>query len=176
MLAGPMDFTPGIFDLTFGGPDWRHRVQTTLAKQLALYVTLYSPIQMAADLPENYLARPDAFRFIVDVPTDWEESVAVAGEVGDFVVFARQERGADDWYLGAVTDEEERTVEVPLDFLEPGRGYTAQVYRDGAGAHWRTDPYALAIERMPVARGDVLRLWLAAGGGAAIRFEAGERE
>jgi alpha-glucosidase len=176
MLSGPMDFTPGIFDLTFGGPDWRHRVQTTLAKQLALYVTLYSPIQMAADLPENYEARPDAFRFIVDVPTDWEESVAVAGEVGDYVVFARQQRGADDWYLGAVTDEDERSVEVPLDFLEAGRRYTAQIYRDGEGADWQTNPYAITIEERAVGRGDVLNLWLAPGGGAAVRFKAGERE
>ena len=176
MLSGPMDFTPGIFDLTFGGPDWRHRVQTTLAKQLALYVTLYSPIQMAADLPENYEARPDAFQFIVDVPTDWEESIAVSGEVGDFVVFARQERGGADWYLGAVTDEDARTVELPLDFLEPGRRYTAQIYRDGEGADWKTNPYAIAIEERMVARGDVLTLWLAPGGGAAVRFAAGGAE
>jgi len=172
MLSGPMDFTPGIFDLTFGGPDWRHRVQTTLAKQLALYVTLYSPIQMAADLPQNYEARPDAFQFIVDVPTDWEQSRALAGEVGEYVVFARQERGGADWYLGAVTDENARTVELPLDFLEPGRRYTAQVYRDGEGADWKTNPYALTIEQRSLGHGDTLSLWLAPGGGAAIRFAA----
>ena len=176
MLSGPMDFTPGIFDLTFGGAEWRHRVQTTLAKQLALYVTLYSPIQMAADLPKNYEARPDVFRFIVDVPTDWEESRAVAGEVGDYVVFARRERGGDDWYLGAVTDDEERRVDVPLDFLEPGRSYTAMIYRDGAGAHWKTDPYAITIEERTADHDDVLSLWLAPGGGAAVRFAAGARE
>jgi alpha-glucosidase len=172
MLAGPMDFTPGIFDLMPYGPDSIHRVQTTLARQLALYVVLYSPIQMAADLPENYEARPDAFQFIVDVPTDWEESIALAGEVGDYVVIARQERGGQDWYLGAATDEEARKLDLPLDFLAEGAGYTAQIYRDGFHANWKTNPYALAIEERPVQRGDVLGLRLAPGGGAAVRFKA----
>jgi len=172
MLSGPMDFTPGIFDLTFGGPDWRHRVQTTLAKQLALYVTLYSTIHMAADLPENYEARPDALQFIVDVPTDWEESIALAGEVGDYVVFARRERGGDDWYLGAITDEEARRQDITLDFLEDGRAYVAQIYRDGFHANWKTNPYALEVEERAVRRGDVLPLRLAPGGGAAVRFVA----
>jgi alpha-glucosidase len=172
MLSGPMDFTPGIFDLTPFGMESQHRVQTTLAKQLALYVTLYSPVQMAADLPENYEARPDALQFIVDVPADWEESVAVAGEVGDFVVFARRERGGPDWYLGAVTDEERRELELPLDFLDEGRDYTAQIYRDGYHAHWRTNPYAYEIESRTVSSDDILKLRLAPGGGAAIRFEA----
>jgi alpha-glucosidase len=174
MLSGPMDFTPGIFDLTFDGLEWRHRVPTTLAKQLALYVTIYSPIQMAADLPENYEARPDALQFIVDVPTDWEESIAVAGEVGDYVAFARRERGGNDWYFGAVTDQEQRSLDIPLDFLEAGRSYTAHIYRDGEGADWKTEPYAIAIEKKTVTRDDVMALWLAPGGGAAIRFEAGE--
>jgi alpha-glucosidase len=172
MLAGPMDFTPGIFDLTFEGPDGEHRVNSTLAKQLALYVTLYSPIQMAADLPENYEARPDAFQFIVDVPTDWEQSIALAGEVGDYVAFARQERGGEDWYLGAVTDENARTLELPLDFLAPGRRYDARVYRDGEGADWRSKPHAIVIETVEVTAADTLELWLAPGGGAAVRFEA----
>jgi alpha-glucosidase len=172
MLSGPMDFTPGIFNLTFQGMDSDQRVQTTLAKQLALYVTLYSPVQMAADLPKNYEARKDAFQFIVDVPTDWEESVAVAGEVGDFVVFARQQRGAEDWYLGAVTDEESRQVEVPLDFLKDGGTYIAQIYRDANDAHWKTNPYAMVIEELTVTNKDSIRLKLAAGGGTAIRFKA----
>ena len=129
-----------------------------------------------ADLPENYEARPEAFRFIVDVPTDWEQSIALAGEVGDYVVFARQERGGEDWYLGAVTDEEARTVQVPLDFLEPGRPYTAQIYRDGEGADWKTNPYAITVEERAVGHDEVLSLWLAPGGGAAVRFAAGETE
>ena len=172
MLSGPMDFTPGIFDLTFKGPDSANRVQTTLAKQLSLYVVLYSPIQMAADLPENYEKHPDAFRFIVDVPTDWERSVAVAGEVGDYVAIARRERGGDDWYLGALTDEEARRLSIPLSFLEAGRRYDARIYRDGDNAHWRTAPYDIAMETRTVSSSDVLDLPLAAGGGVAIRFEA----
>ena len=174
MLSGPMDFTPGIFNLTFQGMDSDQRVQTTLAKQLALYVTLYSPIQMAADLPKNYEARPDAFQFIVDVPADWEESIALAGEVGEFVVFSRKDRKSDDWYIGAVTDEQAREVEVSLDFLDKNRGYTAQVYRDGDDAHWKTNPYSIVIEEKKVSFDGTLKLTLAAGGGTAIRLKAGE--
>ncbi|WP_193164654.1 glycoside hydrolase family 97 protein [Microbulbifer hainanensis] len=172
MLSGPMDFTPGIFDLGFNGLDAQNRPRTTLAKQLALYVVLYSPIQMAADLPKNYEAKRDAFQFIVDVPTDWEKSRAIAGEVGDYVAFARQERGGKDWYLGALTDEKPRTLELPLDFLEPGRQYEAQIYRDGAEADWQTNPYNMVIEQKNVGSGDTLTLKLARSGGAAIRFRA----
>jgi alpha-glucosidase len=171
MLSGPMDFTPGIFDLTFKGADSPFRVKTTLAKQLALYVVLYSPIQMAADLPENYDRRPDAFQFIVDVPTDWEQSIAVAGEVGDFVAFARKDRNSADWYLGALTDENARELSMPLAFLDPDASYVAEIYRDGDDAHWKTAPYELIIEDREVTRDDVLELPLAAGGGAAIRFK-----
>jgi alpha-glucosidase len=172
MLAGPMDFTPGIFDLTFKGADAAQRAPTTLAKQLALYVVLYSPIQMAADLPKNYEARLDAFQFIVDVPTDWEESIALAGEVGDYVVIARLERGGRDWFLGALTDELPRTLQLPLAFLEPGQKYVAEIYRDGDDAHWLDNPYAIAIEQREVSSADMLDLNLAASGGAAIRFRA----
>jgi len=176
MLSGPMDFTPGIFDLTFNGQESEQRVSTTLAKQLALYVTIYSPIQMAADLPENYEKRPDAFRFIVDVPTDWEQSIAVAGAVGDYVAFARQARGGDHWYLGAVTDEQARKLDIPLDFLEKGVRYSAQIYRDGPDAHWLTNPYAITIEEKVFQQGDVLALPLAPGGGAAVRFTPGAEQ
>jgi alpha-glucosidase len=172
MLAGPMDFTPGIFDLMPQGPNAASRVQTTLARQLALYVVLYSPVQMAADLPENYEGRRDAFQFILDVPTDWEQSIALAGEVGDYVVFARQERGGRDWYLGAATDEKARRISVPLDFLEAGVRYSAQIYRDGEDADWRTSPYDIVIEQRSEVRGDTLDLYLAPGGGAAVRFRA----
>lgn len=170
MLSGPMDFTPGIFDLTFHGADSKQRVKTTLARQLALYVTLYSPIQMAADLPENYENRPEAFQFIVDVPTDWERSIALAGEVGEFVVYARQKRGGGDWYLGAVSNDNSRQLKIPLDFLASDRKYRAQIYRDGPDAHWKSRPYAIVIEEQLVGRNDALELPLAAGGGAAIRF------
>jgi alpha-glucosidase len=170
LLAGPMDFTPGIFDLLHHGPDSRFRVQSTLMQQLALYVVIYSPIQMAADLPENYERFPDAFQFIVDVPTDWEDSVAVAAEIGDFVAIARKERGGDDWYLGAITDEQARSLHVPLEFLEGGRDYVAEIYRDADDAHWQQHPYGYEIEQKTVNTDSRLELWLAAGGGTAIRF------
>ena len=170
MLSGPMDFTPGIFDLLHQGPRSEFRVQSTLMHQLALYVVFYSPIQMAADLPENYSKYSDAFQFIVDVPTDWEESDALLGEVGKFVVFARSERGGDDWYLGAITDEVAREFEVPLSFLADDRRYEATIYRDGEDANWQTRPFDYVIERRIVDRNQILELALAAGGGAAIRF------
>ncbi|WP_211868949.1 glycoside hydrolase family 97 protein [Pseudoalteromonas sp. M8] len=178
MLAGPMDFTPGIFDMGFNGlGDKTNRPQTTLAKQLALYVVLYSPIQMAADLPENYLAKPDAFQFIKDVPTDWEHSIALAGEVGDYVVFVRKERkhkqySGNDWFLGAVTDEEAREIPITLDFLESGKTFEAQIYADGNKAEWKQNPYEMNIYRKKVTSADKLTLKLAAGGGVAIRFKA----
>ena len=178
MLAGPMDFTPGIFDMGFNGLGGdTNRPQTTLAKQLALYVVMYSPIQMAADLPRNYLAKPDAFQFIQDVPTDWQQSIALDGEIGDFIVFARKERKRDnysgnDWYLGAVTDENARTIEVKLDFLDKDKQFEAQIYKDGDKAEWKNNPYDLSIEKQTVTANDKLTLKLATSGGTAIRFKA----
>lgn len=172
MLSGPMDFTPGIFNLAYKGLDAQNRVQTTLMKQLALYVVLYSPIQMAADLPEHYLQRPDAFQFIQDVPTDWTQSIALQGEVGDFVVFARQDKHSEDWYLGAITDEHARQLEVKLGFLQPDQKYQAQIYRDGEKANWKTNPYDYVIETQTVTAKDKLTLKLATSGGTAIRFKA----
>ena len=174
LLGGPMDFTPGMFDLHPVRDGVQKRIQTTLAKQLALYVVLFSPMQMVPDLPENYAARPDAFRFIVDVPTDWEDSIALDGEIGEFVVIARRERGGNDWFLGAINDENERSVSVSLDMLEDGVDYVAEIYSDGDDAHWDTNPYALAIERNNVTRDNTLEIRLAAGGGAAIRFRPQE--
>jgi alpha-glucosidase len=180
MLAGPMDFTPGIFDLRpnerpplrpdMPRGDPSNRPQTTLAKQLALYVVLYSPLQMAADLPENYEARPDAFQFIKDVEADWEQSIALAGEVGEYVAFARQGRKSKEWFLGAVTDENPRDLSLPLDFLEPGKKYRAQIYRDGPDADWDTNPYAIVIEEKLVTGGESFAVRLAPGGGVAVRF------
>jgi alpha-glucosidase len=170
MLAGPMDYTPGIVDLTFDGLAAKHRVKHTLAKELSLYVVLYSPVQMAADLPENYAKHPEAFQFIKDVPTDWDESIALAGEVGDFVAIARKQRGADDWYLGALTDENARSLTLKLDFLDPQARYVAEIYRDGAQADWKTRPYDLVLEKRPVTATDTLQLKLATSGGAAVRL------
>lgn len=178
MLAGPMDFTPGIFDMGFNGLGAEtNRPQTTLAKQLALYVVMYSPIQMAADLPRNYLAKPEAFQFIQDVPTDWQHSIALAGEVGDYIVFARKERKRDgysgnDWYLGAVTDEHARTVDIKLDFLDGDKVFEAQIYRDGKNAEWKNNPYDIKIEQRIVSAKDTISLKLATSGGTAIRFKA----
>jgi alpha-glucosidase len=172
LLAGPMDFTPGIFDITFGKSDVNERVQSTLATQLALYVLVYSPVQMAADLPENYEKRPDAFQFIRDVPTDWENSRTLQGEIGDYVVIARQQRGAADWYLGATTDENARALTIPLDFLERGRKYEAQIYRDAPGADYLKNPTALVIEKRGVTSKDQIEAALAPGGGLAVRFRA----
>ncbi|WP_394205389.1 glycoside hydrolase family 97 protein [Shewanella waksmanii] len=176
MLAGPMDFTPGIFDLAPEGLDAVNRVQTTLMKQLALYVVLYSPIQMAADLPKNYAKYPDAFQFIKDVPTDWTTSIALQGEVGEYVVFARQERGGvsdgRDWYLGAITDDSQRTLTIDLDFLDKNTRYQAQIYRDGPDANWQSNPYDYIVETKHVTNADKLELPLATSGGAAIRFKA----
>ncbi|GGY45449.1 glycoside hydrolase family 97 protein [Parvularcula lutaonensis] len=181
LLSGPMDYTPGIFDLKPNiNPNYvrvsqnspESEVQTTLAKQLALYVVIYSPIQMAPDLPQNYRARPDEFQFIKDVPTNWEESIALAGEVGDYIVQARKDWDSDDWYIGAVTDENERTVEIDLSFLDDGKTYTAQIYRDAEDAHWDDNPYATVIEEREVTSEDAMSLYMAPGGGAAIRFKA----
>jgi alpha-glucosidase len=175
LLAGPMDFTPGIFEQTYAlQTRGEIRPKTTRAKQLAEYVVIYSPIQMAADLPENYVdANGDplpGFQFIIDVPTDWEESIGIAGEVGDYVVMARKERGGSDWYLGALTDENRRHLKVPLNFLTDNKKYIAEIYSDGAGADYERDPSGLMITEKSVKRGDVLNLQLARSGGAAIRF------
>jgi alpha-glucosidase len=169
LLAGPLDFTPGIFDL-MRQPDPAHaRVRTTLAKQLALYVTIYSPLQMAADLPENYANQP-AFQFIRDVAVDWDTTRVIDGAIGDYVIVARRERGGRQWFLGAITDEEARTFTVPLDFLTPGRRYTAEIYADGPGANWLDNPLPLTITRRTVTSATRLRVVLAPGGGQAIRF------
>jgi alpha-glucosidase len=170
MLGGPMDFTPGIVDLTFDGMDAKFRVKNTLAKEISLYVVLYSPVQMAADLPENYPKHPQAFQFIKDVPTDWEQSVALAGEVGDFVAIARKQRGSEDWFVGALTDEQARTLTLRLDFLDPQARYTAEIYRDGPQADWETRPYDLVVDERSVTAADVIELKLARSGGAAMRF------
>ena len=168
MLSGPMDFTPGIFDLSFGKPAKEDpRVQTTLAKQLALYVLLHSPIQMAADLPRNYEAHPEAFEFIKQVPVDWSESIMLDGYPGEFAVMARKDRNSKTWYIGAVTDEEAREIEISLSFLDD-QVYAASIYGDGEAADWRTNPYPINLSTKRVTRDAPLFLSLAPGGGAAI--------
>jgi alpha-glucosidase len=174
LLAGPMDFTPGIFDILERSSGHTHRpeearVRTTLAKQLALYVVLYSPLQMAADLPENYEGQP-AFQFIRDVAVDWDTTRVIDARIGDYVVVARRERAGQTWFLGAITDEEGRTFDVPLSFLTPGRRYVAEIYADGPKANWLDNPLPVTITRRPVTSATRLRVVLAPGGGQAIRI------
>lgn len=168
-LAGPMDYTFGTFN--FDNPVYPGtRVRTTLAKELALYVVIYSPMQMASDTPANYSAQPAAFQFIKDVPVDWETTIVPDAVIGDYVVTVRQDRNSSDWYLGAITDEQPRDLEVKLDFLEPGVEYTAQIYADAPDADWESNPTAYTVSEQTVKSTDVLPLRLAAGGGTAIRF------
>lgn len=168
-LAGPMDYTFGTFN--FDNPVYPGtRVRTTLAKELALYVIIYSPMQMASDTPANYAAQPAAFQFIKDVPVDWEKTLVPDAVIGDYVVTVRQDRNSSDWYLGAATDEEARELDVKLDFLDPGCEYTAQIYADAPDADWESNPTAYTVTEQTVSSTDTLPLKLAAGGGTAIRF------
>ncbi|HZH41249.1 MAG TPA: glycoside hydrolase family 97 catalytic domain-containing protein, partial [Gemmatimonadales bacterium] len=174
MLDGPFDQTPGIFDILEKSSGHTHgledpRVRTTLARQLAHYVVLYSPVEMAADLPENYKNQP-AFQFIKDVAVDWDTTRVLAARIGDYVAVARKERGGPDWFLGAITDEQARTLDVPLSFLTPGKKYVADIYADGPGADWRTNPFPVAITHRPVTSTTRLRITMAPGGGQAIRI------
>ncbi|MCK4510352.1 glycoside hydrolase family 97 protein [bacterium] len=173
MLAGPLDYTPGIFDLTFDEYKPDNRVHTTIAKQLALYVVLLSPLQMAADLPENYEGHP-ALGFIERVPCTWDETRVLDAAIGDYVVIAR--RNGDEWFLGSITDEEGRALQVSLDFLAAGRRYQARIYRDGAGAHWETNPISVDVSTVEVEAEDTMTLELAPGGGAAVYFAPVNRE
>jgi alpha-glucosidase len=177
LLAGPMDFTPGIFDILIERGTGRPRrpeeprIRTTLAKQLALYIVLYSPLQMAADLPENYEHQP-AFQFIRDVAVDWDTTRVIDGRIGDYVIVARKERGKPNWFIGAITDEEARTFDVPLSFLTKGQSYVAEIYADGPKANWLTNPLPVVISKQTVTSASHLRLVLAPGGGQAIRIRA----
>ena len=170
MLSGPIDFTPGVFDISLPTkPD--NQINTTQAQQLALYVVIYSPVQMACDLPENYEGQP-AMQFIRDVGVDWEQSQVLNGEVGDFVTIAREERETGNWFIGSITDENAREVTIDFDFLEDGKTYEGLVYRDADDAHYRDNPEALVIENMEVKKGDSMTFKLAAGGGLAISLMA----
>ena len=166
IMAGPMDYTPGVFE--FANPVIPGtRVHSTLMNQLGLFVCFYSPLQMACDLPENYMKHPDAFRFVEAVPCDWERSLLVDGRIGDFCIFARQGRGSDKWYIGGITDEERREAVVPLTFLDPDTEYTLTLWRDGDDADWKTNPYSYLIETRAVHACDTLHVNMASGGGFA---------
>ena len=149
LIGGPMDYTPGVFDtkLDFMGDLPHGQVQTTLAKQLALYVTLYSPLQMAADLVENYEKHMDAFQFIKDVAVDWDDSKYIEAEPGDYITVARKAKGTGNWFVGGITDENARTANFTLDFLEPGKQYVATLYADGKDADYKENPTSYQIKK-----------------------------
>lgn len=174
LKGGPMDYTPGLFEtrLSTYGEGKTGQAMTTLARQLALYVTMPSPMQMAADLPQNYERFADAFKFIEDVPLDWQDSRYLAAEPAEYIVVARQDKHSDDWYVGAITDDEPRTVEIDFSFLPEGKDYEAVIYADAPDADWRDNPQAYSITTMPVTSATKLSQRLASGGGAAIQVKA----
>jgi alpha-glucosidase len=168
MLAGPFDFTPGTFNFDYESAN-KARVQTTLAKQLALYVVIFSPQQMASDLPENYEG-VQAFEFIKQVPVIWSDTKVLDAKIGEFVVTARKDWNSNDWYIGAITNEEQRSLSIDLSFLDKEIQYTAEIYTDGKGASYKENPYPIEILTKNVSNKDNLKLLLAPGGGTAIKF------
>ena len=170
LIGGPMDYTPGIFDtkLDFMGDLPHGQVQTTLAKQLALYVTLYSPLQMAADLVENYEKHMDAFQFIKDVAVDWDDSKYIEAEPGDYITVARKAKGTDNWFVGGITDENARTANFTLDFLTPGKQYVAILYADGKDADYKENPTSYLIKKGIVTNKTKMSVKEARSGGFAL--------
>lgn len=172
LKGGPMDYTPGLFEtrLSYYGEGKNSQAGTTLARQLALYLTMPSPLQMACDLPENYERFPDAFQFIKDVPVDWADSRYLEAEPNRYITVARLDKHSEDWYVGAITDENPRTALIDLSFLPEGRDYEATIYEDAPNAHWKDNPQAYRIRSLKVRSGMKLKQPLAPGGGAAIRI------
>ena len=172
-IGGPMDYTPGIFetDCSKVNPENTSRVRSTLVRQLALYVTMYSPLQMAADLPENYERFMDAFQFIKDVAIDWDESKYLEAEPGDYITIARRAKGTNDWYVGCTADENGHQTKLALDFLEPGKKYEATIYADAKDASWDKNPQAYTITKKKVTNKTKLNLKAASGGGFAISIK-----
>jgi glucan 1,4-alpha-glucosidase len=173
LMGGPMDYTPGVFQvmMNYYNPQSTSRVHTTLTKQMALFVTMYSPLQMAADLPENYEKHLDAFQFMKDVAVDWDDTKILEAEPGDYVTMARKAKGKNEWYLGAITDENARLATANLNFLEAGKSFVATLYLDGEKAHWESNPMEYQIQKFLVTSKTVLKLKLAAGGGAAVSLK-----
>jgi hypothetical protein len=170
LLGGPMDYTPGIFEMNLSkiSPDNKSHVNSTLANQLALYVTMYSPLQMAADLPENYERFPDAFQFIKDVAVDWDDSKYLEAEPGQYITVARNAKGTGNWFIGSVNGDSTRTSKIDFSFLKAGVKYVATIYADAPGAHYKTNPQAYVIRKYVVTQRSVLRQQCAPGGGYAI--------
>src|SRR5215204_826255 len=178
LIGGPMDYTPGIFEMDISklNPANKSHVNSTLANQLALYVTMYSPLQMAADLPENYMRHRDAFQFIKDVAVDWDDSWVLAAEPGDYVTIARKARSRDAWFVGAITDEQPRTSRITFDFLGAGKNYMATIYADAPNADYKTNPQAYTIRKVIVTNKSKLSQFVAAGGGYSISFAEANKE
>ena len=170
LLAGPMDFTPAVFDVEVKEGYPGRRVHSTTAKQLALMVVLYSPLQMLADLPENYIDKP-AFQFLKDVPTDWEDTKVLNGEIGKYFTTVRKDIDSNDWYLGTITNEKARDLNIQLDFLDRDATYEAQIYVDAPGTGHQNNPTAVTIYTKEVTAADSLSLLLGESGGAAVRFK-----
>ena len=170
LMGGPMDYTPGIFQIKLDvyDPKKTEQVHTTLVKQLALYITMYSPLQMAADLPENYEKHMDAFQFIKDVAVDWDDTKVIEAEPGDYITIARKAKNKNDWFVGSITDENARDTKINLDFLDKGKKYIATIYADGKNADWKNNPMEYSITKQTVDSKNVLSLKLAPGGGCAI--------
>ena len=173
LMGGPMDYTPGIFqtDFTYYDPNNHNKVRTTLVKQLAYYVTMYSPLQMAADLPENYERFPDAFQFIKDVAVDWDNTYILEAEPGDYITIARKAKGKNEWFVGAVTDENPREALIDFSFLPEGKKYKATIYADGKDADWQTNPQSYTIKTIDVTSKSKLKQRLASSGGLAISIK-----
>lgn len=171
MLAGPIDFTPGIFNIKFDEYKEESQVNTTLAQQLALYIVIYSPVQMAADLIEHYEANPEPLQFIKDVGVDWEKSTVLNGEVGDYVTIARKEKGTGNWFIGGITDENSVSFKLDFDFLDENQDYEAILYKDGPKAHWDNNPLDILIEKLDLNNQSSLDVQLAEGGGFALSLK-----
>ncbi|WP_315191389.1 glycoside hydrolase family 97 protein [Capnocytophaga sputigena] len=173
LQGGPMDYTPGIFEteMKYVNPNNNNQIRTTLARQLALYVTMYSPLQMAADLPENYEKFMDAFQFIKDVPVDWQKSVYLEAEPGRYITIARKDKHSNDWYVGCTAHEGGHTSELLLNFLDKGKKYEATIYTDAKDANWKTNPKAYTITKQKVNAKTKLKLTAAQGGGYAISIK-----
>ena len=173
LQGGPMDYTPGIFETEVKNvnPNNTSQVRSTLAKQLGLYVTMYSPLQMAADLPENYERFADAFQFIKDVPVDWQESVYLEAEPGRYITIARKDKHSDNWYIGNTSNENGHTSELLLNFLDKNKKYEATIYADAKNADWQTNPKAYTITKQKVNAKTKLKLTAAKGGGYAISIK-----
>ena len=178
MLSGPMDYTPGIFQLNnfrFKSPDNKvidnaAIVPSTITKELALYVIMYSPMQMAADLPEHYLKHPQAFEFIKNVPVDWSEKVVIDSKIGSHIILARKDKFSENWYLGGITNQESRTVKLDFSFLEDDKIYNLNIFQDTDNTHWKENPMKYEVVSRLISSNSTIDLTMAEGGGFAIEI------